>query len=213
MTSVQLIIGLLLLLGGGEALVKGSVAVAKRLGLSPLLIGLTLVGFGTSTPELVASLRAALIGSPGIAIGNIVGSNIANVLLILGLAAVIFPLATTRQAFRRDGAVLIGASLLMLAVVLIGAIGRGVGLCREQIKLTGFGSTWFDRCCGGGPCGAGGQAAGLSTDPAGLVAKRVTRPSRHHRAAGRRRGSGRGSAARGRPRASRPGSRGPGPVL
>lgn len=128
MTSVQLIIGLLLLLAGGEALVKGSVAVAKRLGVSPLLIGLTLVGFGTSTPELVASLRAALIGSPGIAIGNIVGSNIANVLLILGLAAVIFPLATTREAFRRDGAVLIGASLLMLAVVLIGAIGRGVGL-------------------------------------------------------------------------------------
>jgi len=89
MTSVQLIIGLVLLLGGGEAMVKGSIAVAKRLGVSPLLIGLTLVGFGTSTPELVASLQAALIGAPGIAIGNIVGSTIANILLVLGLSAVL----------------------------------------------------------------------------------------------------------------------------
>jgi hypothetical protein len=102
MTSVQLIIGLVLLLGGGEAMVKGSVAVAKRLGVSPLLIGLTLVGFGTSTPELVASLRAAQIGAPGIAIGNIVGSTIANILLILGLSAVLVPLARTKEAFRRD---------------------------------------------------------------------------------------------------------------
>jgi cation:H+ antiporter len=99
MAFIQLAIGLVLLLGGGEALVKGSVAVARRLGVSPLLIGLTLVGFGTSTPELVASIEAALIGAPGIAIGNIVGSNIANVLLVLGLSAVIFPLATTKQAF------------------------------------------------------------------------------------------------------------------
>jgi cation:H+ antiporter len=128
MTSVQLIIGLVLLLGGGEALVKGSVAAARRLGVSPLLIGLTLVGFGTSTPELVASLRATQIGAPGIAIGNVVGSNIANILLILGLAAVIFPLATTKEAFRRDGAVLIGVSMLMLAVVLLGVISRGAGL-------------------------------------------------------------------------------------
>lgn len=128
MTYLQLFIGLILLLGGGEALVKGSVVVARRLGVSPLLIGLTLVGFGTSTPELVASLRAALIGSPGIAIGNVVGSNVANILLILGLSAVIVPLATTKEAFRRDGAVLIGVSLLMLAVVLLGRIGRETGL-------------------------------------------------------------------------------------
>ena len=126
--TIQLIASLLLLLGGGEALVKGSVVVAKRLGVSPLLIGLTLVGFGTSTPELVASLRATLLGAPGIAIGNIVGSNIANILLILGLSAVIFPLATTKEAFRRDGAVLIGATMLMVTVILLGAIGRGAGL-------------------------------------------------------------------------------------
>src|SRR6056297_4139319 len=99
--------GLLLLLAGGEALVRGSVGVATRLGISPLVIGLTLVGFGTSTPELVASLEAAMLGSPGIAVGNIVGSNIANILLILGISAVILPLATTRRAFARDGTVLI----------------------------------------------------------------------------------------------------------
>ncbi|MFW6174523.1 MAG: sodium:calcium antiporter, partial [Chloroflexota bacterium] len=84
MTAIQLIVGLALLLIGGEALVKGSVAVAQRFGLSRMLIGMTLVGFGTSTPELVTSLQAAMIGSPGIAVGNIVGSNIANILLILG---------------------------------------------------------------------------------------------------------------------------------
>jgi cation:H+ antiporter len=125
---LSLAAGLALLLGGGEALVKGSVAVASRLGVSPLLIGLTLVGFGTSTPELVASIQAALVGAPGIAVGNVVGSNIANILLVLGIAAVILPVATTKEAFRRDGAVLIGVSLLMTAVVLWGAIGRSAGL-------------------------------------------------------------------------------------
>jgi cation:H+ antiporter len=124
---IQLAIGFVLLLGGGEALVRGSVGVALRLGLSPLVIGLTLVGFGTSAPELVACIQAALAGAPGIAVGNIVGSNIANILLILGAAAVIAPIVTTRQAFQRDGPVLIGASLLLLAVILSGAIGRWSG--------------------------------------------------------------------------------------
>lgn len=129
MILLELVLGLALLLGGGEALVKGSVGVARRMGVSPLLIGLTLVGFGTSTPELVASLQAALGGSPAIALGNVVGSNIANVLLILGLAALVYPLATTKEAFRRDGAVLLAVSLaLLLVVVLIGSIGRGLGL-------------------------------------------------------------------------------------
>ncbi|HEV7371417.1 calcium/sodium antiporter [Arenibaculum sp.] len=128
MTLVQLIIGFALLMGGGEALVKGSVAVARRLGISPLVIGLTLVGFGTSMPELVASVQAALIGSPGIAVGNIVGSNIANILLILGVSAAILPVATTREAFRRDGSVLVGASVLLLAVALYGFLDRLVGL-------------------------------------------------------------------------------------
>jgi cation:H+ antiporter len=125
---IQLAIGLVLLLGGGEALVRGSVAVAVRSGLSPLVIGLTLVGFGTSAPELVACIQAALAGAPGIAVGNIVGSNIANILLILGVAAVIMPVVTTKQAFQRDGTVLIGASVVLLAAILGGFIGRWIGL-------------------------------------------------------------------------------------
>ena len=85
--------GFVLLVIGGEMLVRGAVAVAEKLGMSPLLIGLTLVGLGTSAPELVTSVQAALAGSPGIAIGNIVGSSISNILLILGLSALITPMA------------------------------------------------------------------------------------------------------------------------
>ena len=98
--------GLAALVFGGDLLVRGAVDLARRLGVSPLIIGLTLVGFGTSTPELVTSLQAAFVGSPGIAIGNVVGSNIANILLILGLAALIAPMAVGRTAFMRDGLVL-----------------------------------------------------------------------------------------------------------
>lgn len=128
MTWLLLAFGFVLLLGGGEALVKGSVALALRLGVSPLLVGLTLVGFGTSTPELVASIQAANVGAPDIAVGNVVGSNIANILLILGVAAILLPVATTKEAFRRDGSVLIGITLIMVAVVLTGGIGRLTGL-------------------------------------------------------------------------------------
>jgi cation:H+ antiporter len=128
MIYAEIAIGLALLLGGGEYLVRGSVALAHRFGVPPLVIGLTLVGFGTSTPELIASLNAALSGFPGIAVGNVVGSNIANILLILGLSAVILPVATTKEAFRRDGGVLIASSILLLVLALWGAIGRWTGL-------------------------------------------------------------------------------------
>lgn len=128
MIWLELAAGLVVLLGGGEAVVKGSVCAASRLGVSPLLIGLTVVGFGTSLPELVASLEAALIGAPGIALGNVVGSNIANILLILGISAVILPLATTRDAFRRDGTVLVSTSLLLLLVVLSGSLRPWIGV-------------------------------------------------------------------------------------
>jgi len=128
MTLLELALGLALLLGGGEALIRGAAAIAVRLGVSPLLIGLTLVGFGTSTPELVASVNAAWIGAPGIAVGNVVGSNIANVLLILGVAALIFPVAVSKAAFRRDGAALIGASLVLTIIILTGVLSRWAGL-------------------------------------------------------------------------------------
>lgn len=121
-------LGLLLLLVGGELLVRGAVASAKALGVSPLLIGLTLVGFGTSTPELVTSVTAALNGSPGIAVGNVVGSNIANILFILGLSAVIYPLAVDPKGFKRDAVMLVFAALACLAVALYGRMGMLVGI-------------------------------------------------------------------------------------
>lgn len=106
---------------------RRAVSVATRFGVSPLLIGLTLVGFGTSTPELVTSLQAAFGGFPGIAIGNVVGSNIANVLLILGVAAVIMPLAIDPIAFRRDGTALAIATTLAAGVIIFGSLDRWMG--------------------------------------------------------------------------------------
>lgn len=128
MVYVLLLAGLILLCGGGEFLVRGSVGVAKRLGLSPLLIGLTLVGFGTSSPELVASVKAALAGAPGIAVGNVVGSNISNILLIVGSTAIIMPILCSRLALKRDGTVMLAATVLFGAVCYLGFISRWIGL-------------------------------------------------------------------------------------
>jgi cation:H+ antiporter len=112
---------------GGDLLVRGASSLAARFGVSPLLIGLVLVGFGTSTPELVTSLQAAFAGAPGVAVGNVVGSNIANILLILGVTAVISPVVVSGQAFRRDGIVLVISALMCLAIVLLGALSPLAG--------------------------------------------------------------------------------------
>lgn len=126
--SLLLVAGGLVLLGlGGELLVRGAVGMAARLGISPLLAGLTIVGFGTSTPELATSVQAALAGAPGIAVGNVVGSNIANILFILGLSALILPLPVDPAAFRRDSLALGGSALLCTGAVLTGTIGPLVG--------------------------------------------------------------------------------------
>lgn len=117
-----LLAGFLLLVLGGEALVRGAASAARALKISPLLIGIVLVGFGTSAPELVTSLEAASRGSPGIAVGAVVGSNIANVLLILGLAAVIQPLTISPPAFRRDGGTLALVTAAAVAVILYGRL-------------------------------------------------------------------------------------------
>jgi cation:H+ antiporter len=127
MLYLELIAGFILLIAGGDFLVRGAVAIARRIGVSELMIGLTLVGFGTSTPELVASIDAALVGAPGIALGNVVGSTVANSLLILGVGALIAPIPTARAAFARDGPVLLGAALLMVAACQLAVIGRGIG--------------------------------------------------------------------------------------
>lgn len=127
MATVQIILGLICLGLGGDALVRGAVGAANRLKISPLVTGLVLVGFGTSIPELVTSLKAALSGSPGIAVGNVVGSNIANVLLILGLTALIFPITTQPKALKRDGPVLAIATAACVGFGLAGAFGRVSG--------------------------------------------------------------------------------------
>lgn len=119
-----LLLGVVLLTFGGEALIRGSLAAAKRFGISPLLSGLVIVGFGTSSPELVVSIDAAMTGQPDIAIGNVVGSNIGNILLILGVCAVIMPMAVQPLALRRDAVTVVGASVLFLVLVGGSALGR-----------------------------------------------------------------------------------------
>ena len=114
--------GLVLLLVGGEFLVRGAVALSRRLGVPPLVIGLTIVAYGTSAPELLVSLEAHLKGSPGIAIGNVVGSNIANLLLILGCAAVIYPITYAPSSVKLNGRVLLGASIMLVVLGLSGEI-------------------------------------------------------------------------------------------
>lgn len=126
--ALWLLGGLVLLVLGGELLVRGAVQIAARLGISPLLVGLTVVAFGTSTPELVTSVQASLAGSPGIALGNIVGSNIANVLLILGVSALICPIAVNSRALARDGGLGFLAALALLAVGLFWTLDRAMGV-------------------------------------------------------------------------------------
>ncbi|MDN3649546.1 calcium/sodium antiporter [Reinekea marina] len=121
---VYFCIGLVLLTVGGEALIRGALASARLLGVSPLLSGLVIVGFGTSAPELVVSVNAAIDGQPDIAIGNVIGSNIGNILLILGLCAIITPLSVRPLALQRDAVTVVAASILFLVLAGGGALGR-----------------------------------------------------------------------------------------
>lgn len=127
---LMLAAGFVLLLLGGDMLVRGAVSTAERLGLSSLLIGVVIVGFGTSMPEMVTSVEASLAGSPGIAIGNIVGSNLANILLVLGLSALVAPVAIPPLAASRDGLILLGVVVLFVAIGLFATLDRltGIGL-------------------------------------------------------------------------------------
>ncbi|MGL5287390.1 MAG: calcium/sodium antiporter [Aeromonas sp.] len=114
MTTVWLVLGLVCLVIGAEVLVRGASRLASALGISPLVVGLTVVAFGTSAPELAVSVQSALAGQAGIAVGNVVGSNIFNVLFILGLSALIVPLTVSMQLVRLDVPLMIAASLLVL---------------------------------------------------------------------------------------------------
>ena len=109
---LYLVLGLIILILGGEFLVKGSVALAVRMKVSMVVIGLTVVSFATSAPELIVSIYSALTGHPDMAIGNVIGSNIANISLVLGLTALLFPLAFQQRLYRFDIPVMLFASLL-----------------------------------------------------------------------------------------------------
>jgi len=119
------VLGLLALVAGAEALVRGASKIALSLGVSSLVVGLTIVAFGTSAPEVAVSVGAALNGATDIAVGNVVGSNIFNVLFILGASALIAPLVVHSQIIRQEVPIMIGASLLLLVVALDGRVGTG----------------------------------------------------------------------------------------
>lgn len=138
--------GLVLLFIGGEGLVRGSVAIAERLGISKLLIGLVIVGFGTSTPELLVSVNAALDGAPEIALGNVVGSNIANVLLIVGVAAVIAPIMSWERTAVREALVATLVSLFAFGLVQGEVISRIEGIAMLVVLAGYLGSSyWLER--------------------------------------------------------------------
>lgn len=166
MTYLLIIAGLILLTGGGDLLVRGSVAAARRLGVSPMIIGLTLVGFGTSTPELVTSLQAAFAGSPGVAVGNVVGSNIANILLILGLSALIYPIVCDRKAVAWDGGVAAVAAVALSAAAWTLGYDRWIGLIFLGALAAYLTTTWLRERRGGAP-----EEAALHAREADVVAQ------------------------------------------
>jgi cation:H+ antiporter len=140
MTTLFFFIGLVFLIAGAEALVRGASRLAAALGLSPLVIGLTVVAYGTSAPELSVSVQSALSGQVDIALGNVVGSNIFNVLFILGVSALIAPLLVAQQLVHLDVPLMIGVSVLLLVLALDGVVGRvdGALLCVGMVVYTIF---------------------------------------------------------------------------
>ena len=128
MVILMLVLGLGVLTAGAELLVRNASKLAVAVGISPLVVGLTVVAFGTSAPELVVSIQSTLAGQPDVALGNVVGSNIFNVLFILGVAAVIVPLRVSQQLIRFDVPLMVCLSLAVLLLSYDGRIGRLDGL-------------------------------------------------------------------------------------
>ncbi len=125
---VWLVVGLILLVVGADLLVRGASRFSLRMGLSPLVVGLTIVAFGTSAPEFVVSLKAALMGQAGMAVGNVVGSNIFNILGVLGLCAAIAPLIVHRQVIVWDVPLMLGSAFLFYILTLDGSVDRFDGI-------------------------------------------------------------------------------------
>ena len=150
MTELEIILylvgGLIMLFIGAEGLIRGSSNLAIKIGITPLVVGLTVVAFGTSTPELVVSLKAALLGNSSISLGNVVGSNIANIALILGVAALIKPLDVHAKVIMREIPIMIGISLLLLLLLLDGELGFIDGLVFVSGIITyTFVNVWMAR--------------------------------------------------------------------
>ena len=140
LSFVILILGFLLLVFGADQFVQGAAAFARRLGVSPLLIGLTVVAFGTSAPEMAVSLTAALRGANEIAVGNVLGSNIFNLLVVAGLSAVLCPLVLDRTLLRRDWPLSVFAALLLLGMM---AFGGGISRLDGLVLLGVFALVMF----------------------------------------------------------------------
>lgn len=128
MAYIQLLGGLIYLLMGGDLMVRGAVALARKTHVPPVVIALSLVAFGTSLPELVVTIQAVVDGYPAIAIGNVVGSNIANVLLVVGVPALFFPLTLTERSAGRDAVVMLAVGAMFLVLCLLGDIDRSGGI-------------------------------------------------------------------------------------
>ncbi|MFC4725371.1 calcium/sodium antiporter [Glycocaulis abyssi] len=165
MTVLFIGAGLALLVAGGESLVRGASGLARRLGISPLLIGLVVVGFGTSTPELTTSMAAALRDAPEIAVGNVIGSNIANILLILGLAALLRPIRIDPRPFRRDGSALAISALAGAGALAFIGLERWVG----AVLLTGLAVYLLVSWLTGRDRSAAQEEAAPATRPAGRL--------------------------------------------
>lgn len=137
---LYIVLACLILFAGAELLVRGGASLALKLGLTPLVVGLTVVAFGTSMPELIVSLKAAMLGQSDIAIGNVVGSNIFNIAIILGLAALVYPVATHLQVLRWDAPVLVVVTLLVPLTFLDGSVSRVEGI---MLMLAAVTYTWW----------------------------------------------------------------------
>ncbi|UJQ94450.1 calcium/sodium antiporter [Mariluticola halotolerans] len=144
MAIVTLIAGLILLVLAGDALVRGAVSVAQRASVPPIIIGLTIVAFGTSAPELIVSVEAALKRAPGLAIGNVVGSNITNILLVLGLPAIITPIVLAEDGIRRSTVFMILISLGLAFMAMNGIISRLDGLFLIALLVVYLGYSGFE---------------------------------------------------------------------